>query len=232
MLKDFPGRFNERFGVAAQHPEAACRPLGPGVCLDRVLCFRHSRRVARDNTVKYRWRTLQLLPGRERRSYAGAVVDVLEDLDGQLAVRYRGEIIASQEAPSRPGILRSFNGSSSHESGPRPDLNGLGRGLGRRSWQHSTQRWTPAMLTTTAPSESARRLPCNAGSPLHFRRQGGTPFRRRSAGDCRLEGSHGSWASTGTRRRSTWKPSAHPSSAIGSYRRQRWSRLSEQRCPV
>ena len=92
-------------------------------------------------------------------------------------------------------------------------------GAGRRSWQHSTQRWTPAMLTTTAPSESARRLPCNAGSPLHFRRQGGTPFRRRSAGDCRLEGSHGSWASTGTRRRSTWKPSAHPSSAIGSYRR-------------
>ena len=201
VLKDFPGRFNERFGVAAQHPEAACRPLGPGVCLDRVLCFRHSRRVARDNTVKYRWRTLQLLPGRERRSYAGAVVDVLEDLDGQLAVRYRGEIIASQEAPSRPGKLRSWAGA------------------GRRSWQHSTQRWTPAMLTATAPSESARRLPCNAGSPLHFRRQGGTPFRRRSAGDCRLEGSHGSWASTGTRRRSTWKPSAHPSSAIGSYRR-------------
>ena len=127
VLKEFPGRFNERFGVAAQHPEAACRPLGPGVCLDRVLCFRHSRRVARDNTVKYRWRTLQLLPGAERRSYAGAVVDVLEDLDGQLAVRYRGEIIASQEAPSRPGILRSFNGSSSHKSGPRPDLNGLDR---------------------------------------------------------------------------------------------------------
>ena len=127
VLKDFLDRFNERFGVAAQHPEAAYRPLGPGVCLDRVLCFRHSRRVARDNTVKYRWRTLQLLPGRERRSYAGAVVDVLEGLDGQMAVRYRGEIIASQEAPSRPGILRSFNGSSSHKSGPRPNLNGLGR---------------------------------------------------------------------------------------------------------
>ena len=81
MLKDFLDRFNARFGVPAQHPEAAYRPLGPGVCLDRVLCFRHSRRVARDNTVKYRWRTLQLLPGREQRSYAGAVVDVLEDLE-------------------------------------------------------------------------------------------------------------------------------------------------------
>ena len=124
VLKDFLDRFNARFGVAAQHPEAAYRPLGLGVCLDAVLCFRHSRRVARDNTVKYRWRTLQLLPGRERRSYAGAVVDVLE---GQLAVRYRGEIIPSQETSPRPGKLRSFNGSSSHKSGPRPNLNGLGR---------------------------------------------------------------------------------------------------------
>ena len=94
---------------------------------DTALCFRHSRRVARDNTVKYRWRTLQLLPGTERRSYAGAVVDVLEGLDGQLTVRYRGEIIPSQEAPPRPGILRSFNGSSSHRTPPRPDLNGLSR---------------------------------------------------------------------------------------------------------
>ena len=67
------------------------------MCLDTALCFRHSRRVARDNTVKYRWRT-PLLPGTERRSYAGAVADVLEGLDGQLAVRYRGEIIPSQEA--------------------------------------------------------------------------------------------------------------------------------------
>ena len=48
--------------------------------------------LLRDNTVKYRWRTLQLLPGMERPSYAGTVVEVLEGLDGQLAVRYQGEI--------------------------------------------------------------------------------------------------------------------------------------------
>ena len=116
---------------------------GPGVCLDTALCFRHSRRVARDNTVKYRRRTLQLLPGTERRSYAGAVVDVLEGLDGQLAVRYRGEIIPSQEAPPRPGILRSFNGSSSHGTPPRPGLKrseqALGGGPG--STRRTDGRW-------------------------------------------------------------------------------------------
>ena len=99
VLKEFLDRFNERFGVPAQHPEAAYRMLEPDVCLDRVLCFRHRRRVARDNTVMYRWRTLQLLPGMERRSYAGAAVEVLEGLDGQLTVRYQGEIVPSQEAP-------------------------------------------------------------------------------------------------------------------------------------
>ena len=127
LLKEFLDRFNARFGVPAQHPEAAYRPLGSGVCLDTVLCFRHSRRVARDNTVKYRWRTLQLLPGTERRSYSGAVVDVLEGLDGQLAVRCQGEIILSQQAPPRPGLLRSFNGSSSRGTPTRGGLNGLGR---------------------------------------------------------------------------------------------------------
>ena len=51
-LKDFLIRFNERFGVAAQHPEVAYRPLEPDMCLDGVLCFKHGRKVARDNTVQ------------------------------------------------------------------------------------------------------------------------------------------------------------------------------------
>ena len=34
VLKEFIVRFNARFGVPAQHPEAAYRPVGSGVCLD------------------------------------------------------------------------------------------------------------------------------------------------------------------------------------------------------
>ena len=127
MLKEFLVHFNTRFEVPAQHPEVAYRKLEPDVSLDNVLCFRHRRRVARDNTVKYRWRTLQLLPGTERRSYAGTIIEVLEGLDGQLAVRYRGEIIPSQEAPSRPSRLRSLTGPSSNGSAQHGGLNGLGR---------------------------------------------------------------------------------------------------------
>ena len=142
VLEDFLDRFNERFGVPAQEPESAYRPTGPQMCLDTVLCFRHRRRVARDNTVKYRWRTLQLLPGIERPSYAGSNVEVIEMLGGQLVVERHGHIVPSQEAPSRPGILRSFNERSPHEFVPRIDRNGLGR------------RWTEALTSLDAERAS------------------------------------------------------------------------------
>ena len=75
--------------------------------LRQILCFKHRRRVARDNTVKYHRHTLQLLPSQKRRSYAGAVVVVLEGLDGRLSLQHEGRIVASQVAPPSPGVLRS-----------------------------------------------------------------------------------------------------------------------------
>ena len=90
---------------------------------DRALCFKHNRKVAKDNTVKYRESTLQLLPGTERPTYAGVKVDVLESLDDQFAVEHEGQIITSQEAPGRPETLRGVNGHSLDAS---PDHNGLG----------------------------------------------------------------------------------------------------------
>ena len=122
VLQGFLPRFNARFGVPPQCPEAAYRPLASNVYLDRVLCFKHSRKVARDNTVKFQLHTLQLLPEPERPSYAGAAVEVLEGLDGRLSLQYQGRIIPSQEAPPSPVSMRTGNGSyprvASHRSGP------------------------------------------------------------------------------------------------------------------
>ena len=99
VLEQFLPRFNRRFQVPPQHPEPAFRPLDPELCLDQVLCFKHRRKVARDNTVRFQLHTLQLLPGPELPSYAGAGVEVLEGLDGRLSVRHEGRIVAAQEAP-------------------------------------------------------------------------------------------------------------------------------------
>ncbi len=83
VLKQFLPRLNRRFGVPAQCPEPSFRPLQVDLPLEHLLCFKHHRRVARDNTVKYQRHTLQLLPDSKRRSYAGTVVVVLEGLDGR-----------------------------------------------------------------------------------------------------------------------------------------------------
>ena len=122
VVRDFLPHFNERFGVSAPESEVAYRPVDGGTCLDRMLCFRHSRKVAKDNTVRYRRSTLQLLPGMERPTYAGVKVDVLEGMDGQLVVEHEGQLIPSQEAPPRPNILRGVNGYPSHAP---PYRNGL-----------------------------------------------------------------------------------------------------------
>ena len=63
VLEQFLPRFNQRFGVPPQYPEPAFWPLNPELVLEQVLCFKHRRRVARDNTVRFQLHTLQLLPG-------------------------------------------------------------------------------------------------------------------------------------------------------------------------
>ena len=123
VLKQFLPRYNRRFQVPAQCPDPAFRPLPPDLHLGQVLCFKHKRRVARDNTVKFPRHTLQLLPGRHRRSYAGAVV--LQGLDGRLSLQHEGRIIAAQEAPSGPGSLRNGIKPSSGDAIRAPSRKGL-----------------------------------------------------------------------------------------------------------
>ena len=116
-----------------------CIPASqPGAVPGTGPCLKHSRRVARDNTVRF-----QLLPGPERPSYAGAAVEVLEGLDGRLLVRHEGRIVAAQEAPPSPVFLRNGHGRSA----PVPVLPSGANGLG--------ERWTATLkpLDTRAAEE-------------------------------------------------------------------------------
>ena len=65
-LQDFLPRFNARFGVPASRPGKAYRQPSTAD-LDGVLCFKYQRSVAPDNTIRFAGRTLQLLPGLQRR---------------------------------------------------------------------------------------------------------------------------------------------------------------------
>ncbi len=107
VLDAFLPRFNQRFGVPAAQSGAAYRPLPPDIPLAQILCFKHQRVVAADNTVRFGGRTLQLLPTPQRASYARARVQVQERLDGRTAVAYQGRVLAIDEAPPGPVTLRA-----------------------------------------------------------------------------------------------------------------------------
>ena len=120
VLAEFLPRFNARFSVAAEQPETAYRPLPAELSLSETISLKHTRKVARDNTVKYQWRVLQLLPGMERPSYAGLRVEVLERADGQLMINYHGERVDFQESPQPLSSLWGATNPSSADPELKP----------------------------------------------------------------------------------------------------------------
>ena len=141
VLRDFLPRYNARFAVQPEHPEAAYRPVAPDLCLSETLCFKHDRKVARDNTVKYHWRVLQLLPSKDRPSYAGLRVAVLERPDGELMVRYEGRTVATREPPPRMGALWASVTAWS----PGPELRRIVSSMGDHHISRSQQRRLAAL---------------------------------------------------------------------------------------
>jgi hypothetical protein len=106
VLEDFLPRFSKRFGVVASQGEVAYRPLDPELDLAGVLCIKEQRKVAKDNTVQYKGKTLQLFPDRERTSYARTRVEVKGRLDGRILVKCGEEVLTPQEAPPLATELR------------------------------------------------------------------------------------------------------------------------------
>ena len=106
--------------------------------------------------MRFQLHTLQLLPGRERPSYAGAVVEVLEGLAGRLSVRHEGRIIAAQKAPPSPVFLRNGHGHSASTSVPPSGAKGLG------------QRWTATLksLDPRAEDENGQGMNINAAATV------------------------------------------------------------------
>ena len=155
VLMDFLPRYNVRFAVPPTETLSAYRPLDSESDLASVLCFKHRRSVARDNTVKYDWHTLQLLPEAGHPSYAGNLVEVQERLSGNLVVCYQGRAIATREAPPRPGLLRSGGRIPEHELAPIPQW--LDRILRQNETQGQERGQNRASPRTTTPKRPTPR---------------------------------------------------------------------------
>lgn len=107
VLHTYLPKFNTQFAVPAAQAETAYRPVEAGITVHEILCFHYERLVGLDNIVQFGTHRLQIKASPHRKSYARAVVQVHEHLDGSLAVFCAGEQIGWQEAPLEARQLRA-----------------------------------------------------------------------------------------------------------------------------
>jgi hypothetical protein len=106
VLKRFLPRYNRRFTVPAAEEGSAYRPLAPGISLSDIFCLKHTRTVGRDNVVRFGGRRIQILPSRDRKSYAGVRVEVHERSNSSLAIYHCGTRLNIAPAPMEASALR------------------------------------------------------------------------------------------------------------------------------
>ena len=142
VLSTFLPRFNARFGVPPTQAGSAYRVPDAVLDIAGVLCHKEQRRVAKDNTVQYHGRILQLFPHADRPSFAGARVEVQERLDGCLIVSYRGMVLTPSEAPALAASLRAQVNVMPQEMSPSPEQT--------PEWER--QPPTPTLGTQSSPT--------------------------------------------------------------------------------
>ena len=126
VLEGFLPRFNNRFKVPPQESEVAYRAVDEGLCLEKTLCFKYRRKVARDNTVRYRWRTLQLLPGTDRPTYTEQLWMCLKDWTIAWRCSTKGAMFRLRKRHRVRVSSRGFAGRTAHSPIIHQSTNGLG----------------------------------------------------------------------------------------------------------
>ena len=118
LLPAFLGRFNTQFVVPATDPQPAWRPLEPAMDPWQICSFGYVRTVAHDDTLRLGEHHLQLGPRHNRLTWAKAIVEVREHLDGSLSVWHGDQEIAVTPAPPDARQLRARGGLRSPVAHP------------------------------------------------------------------------------------------------------------------
>lgn len=109
VLQSYIPKHNQRFMRQAAEPGTNYLPWPQEYFSKDFFCFKHTRVVMNDNTFSFDGHRLQIPPGPQHRSYARATVDVLQDLDGQLEVRYQGKtLVTFKQASGHPVRVNKF----------------------------------------------------------------------------------------------------------------------------
>ena len=128
FLPGYLARYRARFAVPPASQETAYVPVGPEVAMDRLFCFKYTRKVTSDNTIQFGSRVLQIPPEPDRLSYARTTVEVQEHLDARLTISYQGRCLLT--VPADPSALIRARPRRTHlETGalPQPQPSGGGQ---------------------------------------------------------------------------------------------------------
>jgi hypothetical protein len=106
VLARFRPTFNQRFAVAPVDTTPAWRSVRR-LDLDRICAFRYDRQVGNDNAVRIAREVIDIPPGPHRRSYARALVEVRQLLDGSWRV-YLGDALIAAKSAAVVGELRTL----------------------------------------------------------------------------------------------------------------------------
>lgn len=94
LLKWFLPEYNRHFGVPARQQEPVFRP-SPSPCrLERILCLKETRTVAKDHTISFEGLVLQIPPSKKYHSIARQKVQVFQLRDGSVEIVYRQQTVA------------------------------------------------------------------------------------------------------------------------------------------
>jgi transposase len=94
---------NAHFKVLPAKSQSAFRKTPSNFLLDRILCIKDTRTVAKDHTISFEGLTLQIPPSKKFHSIAGKKVLVSQPKDGSIQIWYRNFVAAifSPSAVSR-----------------------------------------------------------------------------------------------------------------------------------
>lgn len=106
VLEAYRPEFNARFTVPARETVAAWRAVRKTLDLTRVCSFFYEATVYNDNTVHIGGRIIDIPPGPGGRSYAKALVEVRQLLDGSWRIYYDDYVVATADS-TEVGELRA-----------------------------------------------------------------------------------------------------------------------------
>lgn len=94
VLEKFLPRFNRRFAVPPKQQTSLFRKAPAPQVLDRILCLKDTRTVAKDHTISFEGLVLQIPPSKKFYSLAGRKVQVLQLRDGSIEIVHRDTTVA------------------------------------------------------------------------------------------------------------------------------------------